>query len=212
MNEDRLREDYARILDERRPADRDDCVPPEAMAAIVQGEASEEDRMTWLLHISGCAACKAELDLLRAADAAGRRLDARRSRWTGVGIARAAAVVLLVVGAGVVWRTIGAGPTTTPTRGIGTAVELVAPAGDLRAFPSRTFTWRSVPRALDYRFELLEGNGAVALRRETADLQVRLPDSVVLAPGVEYRWWVRARMRDGSERDSPLQTFRILSR
>ncbi len=212
MNEDRLREDYARILDERRPAHRDGCVPPEGMAAIVQGEASEEDRMTWLLHISGCAACRAELDLLRAADAAGRRLDARRSWWTGARIARAAAVVLLVVGAGVVWRAIGAGPASTGTRGAGTAVELIAPTGDLRVFPSRTFTWRSVPQALSYQFELLDGNGALVLRRETTDPQVRLPESITLVPGVEYRWWVQVRMRDGSVRDSPLQAFRILER
>lgn len=213
MNEDRLREDYARILEERRPADRDGCVPPEAMAAIVQGVASEEDRVTWLLHISGCAACKAELDLLRATADAGRRLDARRSGWwTGARIARAAAVVLLVAGVGLVWRAMGAGPASAPTRGAGTAVTLGAPAGDLRAFPSRTFEWQGVPQALDYQFELLDGNGDLVLRRETSDTRFKLPDNVALERGVEYRWWVRARMRDGSRRDSPLQVFRILNR
>src|ERR671936_384188 len=109
MSEERLRELYARALEARAPADREQCPPPEALLALARREGPEAQRLETLDHVMSCARCRAEFDLLRAIEAAGAgegqarsetrsqpRAHARRRWTTFVPLALAATLVLAV--------------------------------------------------------------------------------------------------------------------
>src|ERR671932_1785391 len=109
MSEERLRELYARALEAREPAGREQCPPPEALLALARREGPEAERLETLDHVMACVRCRSEFDLLRAIDAAGAgegqaraavRSPARafaRRRWTTfVPLALAATLVLAV--------------------------------------------------------------------------------------------------------------------
>src|SRR5918911_1340273 len=112
MSEERLRELYARALEAREPAQREQCPPPEALLALARREGPEAERLATLDHVMACARCRPEFDLLRAIDSAGagegearravpsptRALARRRwTRWTMlVPLALAATLVLAV--------------------------------------------------------------------------------------------------------------------
>lgn len=206
MSDRTLREAYGRILAERRPRGRAECVAPEALAAIVSGDATEDERLERLRHVAQCSACRAELDLMRAAAAASRSGPVfRTSAW-----AAAAAVVLLMAGGAVLWRVTG-GDGPPVMRGTEATVELVAPLGETSREQARTFVWRGLGQALDYDVELLGPSGEVIFTTTTFDTLVAIPESTSLTPGREYRWRVRARQADGVRVTSELRPFRISS-
>ena len=100
-----LRQLYTQVVARRAPPPgaRDTCLPPESLLAIVEGRASEVERIQALRHVAACGACRAELDLLRSAAEAGQRLKRRQVAVPALVVAASlailagAAVVLLLL-------------------------------------------------------------------------------------------------------------------
>lgn len=221
MTDERLRDLYLAGLDARRAREphRGCDVEPETLLALARGELPPEERPALLDRVMASAACREELALLRTVVVAERgELPAavspdppaggpaadptilplhegaaprppRARPWARFGLPLAAAAALaLAVGVPSLLRD-DAEPVM---RGDGAPVALVAPGAEAAPAEARTFTWRAVPGAARYDFELLAGDGAVLHERTGADTVVVLPAAVVLAPGAEYRWLVRA--------------------
>ena len=65
MNDDELRREYQRSVSTASLGAHPD---PERLSALVSGDMPEAERYTLLEHVLRCRTCKAELDLLRAAN------------------------------------------------------------------------------------------------------------------------------------------------
>ena len=74
---------------------------------------------------------------------------------------------------------------------------------------SRRFLWHAVEGAVAYELEVLDAAGSPVYATRTADTVLALPAGVRLQPGQEYRWWVVARLADGSELRARLQPFHL---
>jgi len=77
LTDTELQQLYARIATRRAPAGRAACVAPELLLAVVEGGADETDRIQALRHVAACGSCRADVELLRSAADAGRRLRRR---------------------------------------------------------------------------------------------------------------------------------------
>jgi hypothetical protein len=208
MNDERLRQAYARHLASRPAGGREGCVPPEALLALVQREGSEAERLATLDHAMVCDACRRDLELFRAVAGAGAATaGARRmSRWFTPRLA--AAAVLLVVGgslATLVVRRTG----ETAFRGGTPDIVLVSPGESVPAGEAVGFVWRGVGGAVRYEMELLAATGDSIYATATVDTALTLPHTVSLAAGREYVWSVRAVLRDGRQAGSVPRRFRV---
>lgn len=130
---------------------------------------------------------------------------AGRSRWLRL-VAVAIAVGLVAIG---VWRIgVVAGWWGSTPRAYGT-LTLVAPHPRETLYALPIFIWQPVPNAATYNLQVVDGNGTVVFAMTTADTTVSVPQSLVLAYGVSYRWWVRAQTRAGVTITSPLIPFEL---
>ena len=75
---------------------------------------------------------------------------------------------------------------------------LALPAPDARVAEGATFTWRAVPGAESYRFEMVDAAGAVVHQATTTDTSLVLPPGVRASDAAAHRWSVYARMADGT--------------
>ena len=232
MTDERLRDLYERTLATRdRDAARARCVSPEAMLALVRREGTEEERLETLDHVMACDDCRRELDLLRSIEAAGAQVEGARpadepialwSRgrrtaspsWRRVVPFALAASLVLAVGVGVRDRLGAPGADSADvTRGEGGALALLTPAAAayVDAGAPVTFAWRPEPGARRYLLEVLDAQGNVVLSESTADTTLVLRDTGRLAPGTEYRWWVRLAAGGDPQRASAVRRLRIRS-
>jgi hypothetical protein len=209
VNEARLREIYGGRLAARRPARRAGCPSLESLQALARRQGPEEERLRILDHAMSCADCRAELDLIRSIERAGRDLAATERpagrRWLVP--AALAASLLLAVGLG---RLALAPPSEEDVVRSGSgaaAVALVSPAAGATAGKPLLFAWRPVPGATSYRLEVLSPSGEVAVEAETADTAVAPEAARRLAPG-DYQWWVSALGAPGLPR-SELRRLRL---
>jgi hypothetical protein len=214
MSDEQLRLAYARARDDRVEAKRRSCPDLEALLALVQREGSESQRMEALDHVSGCSACRRELEVLRSFDRAGRALAAERGggtvgsrvvehhpAWRRAAPMALAAALLLAVGLGVRQR-FGEGDLSDVPRAAAGDVALVSPAESGAVSPAPlTFVWRSVPQTRRYLLEVMTDDGALLLARPTTDTSVTAALPAGTAGGT-YRWSVRAQLADGTERRS----------
>lgn len=208
MTEARLRELYTSHIATRRPADRAACPAPEALQALVRREGAEEERLATLDHAMSCADCRAEFDLLRSIEEAGKRLAGAGSttRRSWMMPAALAASLLLAVGVG---RLALAPSEDDILRGgpEGEAVTLLSPPREAKAGTPLLFSWHTVPGATRYRLEVLDGDGDVALEAETTDTLLA-PEAAVGLPAGEYQWWVTASVSPAPRR-SELRPLRL---
>ena len=227
MTDARLRELYEQALAARGAGVRAHCVTPDAMLALVRREGAEDERLATLDHVMACRECARELELLRAIEQAGAASGAAavaperegaatvvplrgraRPAWQRFVPLALAASLLLAIGIGVLDR----GPRAEDvTRGDAAAVTLLAPGPDVRSGPPVTFVWRPVPHALRYTLEVLDDDGNVVFTTATPDTTVTITDASRLAPGAEYRWWVRAVDPEAAQRASPMRPLRVRS-
>src|SRR5678809_1516512 len=77
-------------------------------------------------------------------------------------------------------------------------ISLVAPVGLVSPPKARHFAWRPTARAERYQLVVVDTTGAELYATETHDTTLALPDSVRLAPGRTYLWWVQATLADHS--------------
>lgn len=193
MTDSDLRDIYTRSLTERA-----DCPAPEALIALVTRTGSEPSRLATLDHVMACVSCKQDFELLRAihaAEEANTGATAGRPRrsltpWL------AAATVVLAVGA-LTLTQLNHEPS--PVRGASsTDIGLV---GDL----SGTLVWHGIPDVVRYDVEIVDARGATIFHARVTDTTQALPPNL---PTGQLSWWVRATLRDGSERRSAILPIR----
>jgi hypothetical protein len=196
MNDERLSGIYQQILARTSQASPGTGVTPEEMLAVIERRVPDAERLRILDRVMQSEETRQDFELLRTAMAASRPARLAVPRWA----VAAAAVVLLTTGGLVVWR------VATPDsvlRGSGSNIELTAPHDSPAVSAPLVFAWRRVPRAVSYEIELVEGSGTLVHIGTVQDTTWTPPESVHLASGVEYRWWVRATLDDGTTIEAP---------
>jgi hypothetical protein len=195
MTDAELRDIYTRSLTSRAQS-RAGCPSPEALEALVAQTGSEESRLATLDHVMSCVPCKEEFELLRAIHAAERvNAGAARPRRS-VAPWLAAAVVVIAAGA-LTLQLQRSG--SNPTRG--TSSSDIALVGTVNG----SLVWHAIPDAVRYDVEIVDASGATIFHARVADTTTAMPTTLPNAP---VSWWVRATLRDGSERRSAIIPLR----
>jgi len=205
MNHTRLRELYAGLIAGRDPSNRNACVSPEQMSAVVERTSPEAERLALLDHITSCKACLEEFELLRALHVAAPKVRPaqRPRRWMAL-----AASVALVATAALVWRAVWPGPPDV-VRGVSQMVSLVSPTEDAVVGLPVELVWRSVEGETRYVVEVLDADGAVAFTEMTADTTLLVPAATPSLSVGTYAWLVVAETRDAGQIRSTPRRFRI---
>lgn len=198
-----MREAYQALLAERADRPLPD-MPVERILALVEGTASEAERLETLNVVMQDERLLREFELLRAA--AGAALDApRRPRWRGH-LTKAAALVV-ALGVGTVWVSSRSRAPEVLRQGAD-GIQLVSPpeaVSELRP----TFVWRGVPTAMRYRLQVLTSEGDVVIDESLADTTFTPTGAGELEVGVDYRWWVAANLPGSVEVRAPARPLRI---
>jgi hypothetical protein len=192
--DEELRAAYAPLRKEAKAERGPDCPSPES------------ERLKVLDHVFRCAACTREFALLRSvADPSSLAATTARRGFAGTivrGLIAASVGAIAFLG---VRRLVG--PGEEPMRGGGGDFALVSPADGGEASASSTlFVWRSSPGALRYTLEVDAPDGTVAYTTETADTTASATFSLMQG---EYRWWVLAKLNDGSEKRSEVRAVML---
>jgi hypothetical protein len=202
FQENELRAAWQPAADGPLPAHRPDCPSPEALLAAIRGEGAPAERMAVLDRALTCDACRREMALLRSVSEP--KPAVARTGWQRMGPLALAASLLLAVGVYAVnrWRgddTVRDGSAGEPA--------LISPAAGDAGSGSVRFVWHPVPGALRYTMEVFAQDGTVLYSATTPDTVLAAPlDS--LARG-EHRWWIGARMDDGTDRHSEMRAIRL---
>lgn len=217
MTDERLRELYQHAVDARTSGPRAECPAPERILALVRREGDEQARLRTLDHVMSCGDCMRELELLRAIETTGTRSagpGAVTKRATAISWRRAVPLALaasLVVAVGISLR-----QRTTDGRSDdvarGSAASLVVHGGSdvtVRRADSLTIAWRPVAGASRYVVEILDDAGRAVFTQRGSDTLLVLRDLRALAPGREYRWWVRTDDAGSGQARSSLGRLRI---
>ena len=199
MNDATLRQAYEALLRERAGRGEPLGVSLEAMCDVLDRKGSEESRLAAIDRIMAHPRLAQEFEILRAAHTAGR--VAQRRTFVAWPLAIAASLIA-AIGLGT-WLARG-GTDVDQLRGPSVAIPLYAPAETALADSARVFLWSGNPDATQYLFELSTAGGNALFSATTTDSSLALPDSVRLAPGASYFWYVRATTPQG-ELTSPLR-------
>ena len=194
MNDERLREAYERGLQRSDNARTLDDVQAERLRRLVEREGSEGERLRTLDMMLSTAEGRRELEVVWAAARAARP---RPVSWQRFAVA---ASLILVVGGGTsaLWMVRGRAGNVEARRGADSPISLVAPVGIVTPPHARRFAWRPTAGAERYQLVVVDTTGAELFATETRDTALALPDSVHLAPGHTYLWWVQATLADHS--------------
>jgi anti-sigma factor RsiW len=159
------------------------------IAAYLNGGLTGAERGALEAHLAACRTCRTE------ATSARRLLRTVPARHGGLLVASlAAAAVLTVV---LLVPRSSSGPIVDPDRdgnpGEAPALRALAPLdGSSVRRDSLRFMWRSEPGDLLYRLTIASSVGDAVWTQDTNDTTLALPDSVRLAPGAGYLWYVDA--------------------
>jgi hypothetical protein len=212
-----LRDAYRELMAARAPRDRSACPPPEALLAVVEKRGDDATRLATLDHVMGCAACRHDFDLLRAASESAIQTGASdtavetpaltlvrgggASRRLSLRSVAIAAGLVVAVGVGLLsWHP---GAPRPLLRGDEHTVVLLAP--ELRSDGGALLRWRRVPGASAYRVEVFRPNGRTVVADTVRDSTFVLP-----ATGTtdDLRWMVTALHGDGHEVHSRAERVR----
>jgi hypothetical protein len=192
MNDERLREAYERGLQPSDNARTLDDVQAERLRRLVEREGGEGERLRTLDMMLSTAEGRRELEVVWAAARAARP---RPVSWQRFAVA---ASLILVVGTSALWVVRGRAGNVEALRGADSPISLVAPVGIVTPPHARRFAWRPTAGAERYQLVVVDTTGAELFATETRDTALALPDSVRLAPGHTYLWWVQATLADHS--------------
>ncbi|MEP7347858.1 MAG: hypothetical protein ABI877_21485, partial [Gemmatimonadaceae bacterium] len=195
MSDDQLRALYAKVLAQREPQSRDECIPPDALLALVDRVGPEDERLRTLDHAISCPACGRDLALLRAVYTR-RPPSARRMAPYAL-----AASILIIAGITLTARERWNRDDAERVRR-GDAVLLISPKGARPNEPPLDLIWQSVPAAIAYDVTILDKNGTRVVERTTTDTSVTLGSHSALQRDADYAWTVTAHLRDSAERKS----------
>ena len=208
MTESKLHDLYGRWLGAHAPPDRSACIAPEMLREVAEGRATEPERIAALRHVAGCPACLRDLELLRAVISTGHHLRRRRA----VTLALAASIGVLLAGAAVWSLALAPGTRRDVMRGAPESLVLLEPMGAVPAREQVVLAWRPVAGALQYEVQVVDAEGTSILSATTSDSSVRVVADTLFRPGVEYRWWVQAELRDGTRPRSDARRFHLETR
>lgn len=211
--DDALQRAYAELLRARAPApaDRARCSSPEALLALAERQSSEESRLSTLDHVMSCVACRRELDLVRAAVAAGEaagptvahstRIAPPGGRQMPLRPLALAAGIIVVIGVGVLSRERST-PGTSVLRGGASTVPLLAP--ERQRDGGVLLRWRAVDDAPRYRVEVFTSSGASVAEFVAVDTSIVVSPMTLAGRPDTLRWMVTALQIDGGELRSPM--------
>jgi hypothetical protein len=181
------------------------CPEPDRLRGLLEGEGPEADRLRLLDHVMACPSCTEDFALIRAvAGDAPAGVSRRRTDRRFLTLA-ASVVIVAGVGAGAWALSQGDGPVTYRDEGA-SPITLLAPVAGGEG-STRRFVWHAVEDAVEYRFEIFDASGAALFAETTRDTVLLLPEETALDTSVPLNWWVRARLRDGSEVSSNAEPF-----
>ncbi|MEW5918331.1 MAG: hypothetical protein AB1762_18150 [Gemmatimonadota bacterium] len=203
MTDSDLQRDYQRAVELRVSDERMRCPTPEAIEVLVVGSGSEAVRLTTLDHVMACAQCRREFELLRAIRAAGSPRRAISPRWYAL-----AAVVLLAVALTLVNVNRNA-PTMRGPGVSGDMPVTISPIGEVDVSTARRLIWRAFPNAAQYRVELVDPAGGMRASVSTVDTSWSLPQSVSIQSGETLQWTVEAILPDARRLASGVTEFRV---
>lgn len=202
MNEERMRELYARHTALRAASDPPCQVSLDAMIDVLQHRGSEETRREVMAEILRNPACREEFELLRAVVRAsvpvpapsrfGFPLSPAAWRW--------AAGIAAVVGLGLIVTLMRTRPADQ-LRGGGSSITLYGPKDEERVSALPNFVWGSVEGAIDYRFQLLGQAGQVVYTSSGTDTVALVPQDTPVPAG-RYLWTVTAELVGGNSINS----------
>jgi hypothetical protein len=203
VNEEFLRRSYERLLviREHESPNRDLCPSVDDIHALVRREGDEATRLRRLDHVMQCPECRKEFDVIRSVELS--QPPAPASNWR---LWAFAAMLVLVLGASLVWRMMNVTPGRDVLRGSSEQVTLVAPAELAQLQLPASFVWKPVDGALGYRVELLDQAGGVIWSSEVADTILRLENRPV---GDVASWRVVAEFLSGLPLESPPRQVRL---
>jgi anti-sigma factor RsiW len=174
---------------------------PEALAGYLDDGLPRDERREAELHLAACAECREEL-------VEGRRVERaqRRRRWAPVLLpATAAAAVLLAV----VLPRQSTTPSDIRSGAEGDHLSIVSPEPSHEVAPGTiTFIWRSAGPGASYTLTLQEPDGRMVWSTAAADTLAILPDSIALAPGRTWFWFVDALLPNGPMLSTGVQRLR----
>lgn len=175
---------------------------PDTVAAFLEGRASGEERARAVAHFARCAACREELREV------GRMVRHGRRRRLAILVPLAAAAGALFF----LWPSQpppGDVPAVVRSPTTAARLAVVAPASSAEvAADSVVFTWRSAGVGANYRVTVATEDGSTVWTGTTGDTTVSLPDSVTLAPGRTWFWYVDALFPDGRSSATGIQRLR----
>ena len=200
MNDERLQQAYNALLRDRAARGEPVDVPLETMVDVLNRKGSEETRLAAIDRIMAHPRLAEEFEILRAAHTAGRTAQRRTFKAWPLAIA---ASLIAAIGLGT-WLSRQSTDDGDQLRGLSVAIPLYAPAETALADSARVFLWSANPSATQYMFELSTAGGSALFNATTTDSSLTLPDTVRLAPGASYFWYVRAITPQG-ELTSPLR-------
>ena len=203
MNEEFLRRSYERLLviREQESPDRDLCPPVDDIHALVKRHGDEPTRLRRLDHVMQCPDCRREFDLIRTVELSNPPVPP--SNWR---LWAFAALLVLVIGATLVWQMMNVTPQRDVLRGSSNQLTLVAPGeGAVLPLPA-TFTWRRLAGALSYRVDLLDDAGGVTWSSEVADTTLLLENRPV---GTVAGWKVVADFPNDLPVESAVRPLRL---
>jgi len=204
-------------LEDALGLDADDHVPEDEIRAFVEGDLDKERRAGISAHLSACAACAAEVRDLSDFAAAFHRSPRPASPWL-YGTFATAAVLLLSVGAAILWRGSGATPPDAAVRDAlasgrlalpallsdltGTqgsllgepeaaAFHLTAPIGTVVLDTQPTLGWTALPGSQTYIVTLQEQSTSETITSPPLHGTQWAPEPA-LARGRVYAWQVAA--------------------
>ena len=192
MNDEQLRDAYERGLPKADGSTSLDDVAAERLRRLVEREGSESERLRTLDLALSSGEGRRELEI---AWAAARAARPQRRSWQRFAMA---ASLLVVAGSSALWWRARDMDSSDVMRGSESPVTLVAPLGEVREDRATRFVWRPVNKAERYMIVVVDTTGVEMFAGETRDTALALPDSVRLAPGRAYLWWVQARLADQS--------------
>ena len=202
-----LRAAYQRFLEGRGPMADHPCPDPEDLLPLAAGVLSAADRLRTLDHVAQCPQCRREFDLLRAVAGTKPKPKARVRPWMA-----AAASVAILFGAGYgVWIGVNGGRDPV-LRGPESSVELLSPASGQEGVGLIDFQWRPISNAYEYIFEILGQEGESLHTHTTSETSYRMDLAQQPALEGDRLWWVRARLRDGTELSSPTRPIGLSRR
>jgi anti-sigma factor RsiW len=174
-------------------------VSPEALAGYLDADLSSEERTQVELHLASCDECRAQLaDIHRL-----QRVRLRR-KWVPFLVPAAAAAMLVVAIALPREDTkpsdIRSGPVAEEQ------LVVVSPVPSTKIAPgSINFVWRSAGPGASYTITLQEPDGRPVWTAATADTVAALPDSITLAEGRLWFWFVDALLPNGRSLSTGVQ-------